>query len=85
MDDKLKDFGFTNVATLAQENLRRLSISQSRGQSAVPTPRTSIAAPRVSVRGPRLSQVVHSLRMHQEHGEGDEGEDATEGTGVRPA
>ena len=78
-DDELKDFGFTNVATLAQENLRRLSISQSRGQSAVPTPRTSVAAPRTSVRGPRLSQVVHSLRMHQEHGEDDE----EDGGGVR--
>jgi len=78
-DDELKDFGFTNVATLAQENLRRLSISQSRGQSAVPTPRTSVAAPRTSVRGPRLSQVVHSLRMHQEHGEDDE----DDGGGVR--
>ena len=70
-DDELKDFGFTNVATLAQENLRRLSISQSRGKSAVPEPRTSVAAPRTSVRGPRLSQVVHSLRMHREHGEDD--------------
>lgn len=70
-DDELKDFGFTNVATLAQENLRRLSISQSHG----PTPRVSVAGPRVSVRGPRLSQVVHGLQMHQEHSYEGEDED----------
>ena len=70
-DDELKDFGFTNVATLAQENLRRLSISHSHG----PTPRVSVAGPRVSVRGPRLSQVVHGLQMHQEHSYEGEDED----------